>query len=130
MKRNIRHETRDRYLTPEEAAKYRAIREQIEAEKPEINARIRANLERRGDLDMTKELLDRCPACGLVVLSGAIFDAVQQAETYGPILGIHKEARSDTALAGYVGISSLWMGDVAPDLYRCPRCRTELIVSS
>ncbi len=32
--------TRDRHLTPEEAAKYNAIREEIEQEKPEINARI------------------------------------------------------------------------------------------
>lgn len=47
MKRNITSKTRDRYLTPEEAAKYRAIREQIEREKPEINARIRADLAKR-----------------------------------------------------------------------------------
>ncbi|MCI0361705.1 MAG: helix-turn-helix domain-containing protein [Planctomycetaceae bacterium] len=44
MKRNIKHTTRDRYLTPEEGAKYRAIRQQIEAEKPEIAARIRRQL--------------------------------------------------------------------------------------
>lgn len=37
MKRIIR----DRKLTPEEAAKYNAIREQVEREKPEITARIR-----------------------------------------------------------------------------------------
>jgi hypothetical protein len=46
MKRNITHKSRGRYLTPEEVAKYRAIREQIEREKPEINARIRARLEK------------------------------------------------------------------------------------
>ena len=40
MKRTVR----DRHLTAEEAAKYDAIREQIEQEKPEINARIRAQL--------------------------------------------------------------------------------------
>jgi predicted XRE-type DNA-binding protein len=45
MARNITHRTRDRYLTPEEAAKYRKIREQIEEEKPEINARIKAQLQ-------------------------------------------------------------------------------------
>ncbi len=45
MKRNVTSRTRDRYLTPEEAANYRAIREQIELEKSEINARIRAKLE-------------------------------------------------------------------------------------
>jgi predicted XRE-type DNA-binding protein len=44
MERKIKHLKRDRYLTPEEAAKYRKVREQIEAEKPEINARIRAQL--------------------------------------------------------------------------------------
>jgi ribosome-binding protein aMBF1 (putative translation factor) len=36
--------TRDRHLTPEEAAKYAAIREEIGREKPEINARIRKRL--------------------------------------------------------------------------------------
>jgi hypothetical protein len=38
---------RDRRLTAEEAAKYDAIREQIEKEKPEINSRIRARLAAR-----------------------------------------------------------------------------------
>ncbi len=36
--------TRDRHLTPEEAAKYNAIRAEIEAEKTEITARIRRRL--------------------------------------------------------------------------------------
>lgn len=45
MPRKITQHTRDRYLTPEEGAKYRKIREQIEAEKPEINARFKAQLE-------------------------------------------------------------------------------------
>ncbi len=45
MQRKITRRTRDRYLTPEEAAKYRKIREQIEEEKPEINARIKGQLE-------------------------------------------------------------------------------------
>ena len=45
MKREVTEITRDRFLTPEEAAKYRKVREQVEAEKPEINARIRAQLE-------------------------------------------------------------------------------------
>jgi len=55
MKREIKTRTRDRYLTAEEAAKYREIREQIEREKPEIAARIRAALdscrERDGSVD-------------------------------------------------------------------------------
>lgn len=45
MPREITHRTRDRYLTPEEAEKYRKIRGQIEEEKPQINARIKAQLE-------------------------------------------------------------------------------------
>jgi nucleoside 2-deoxyribosyltransferase len=45
MKRIIR----DRHLTSEEAAKYKAVRDQVEAEKPEINARILARMaEKRG----------------------------------------------------------------------------------
>jgi hypothetical protein len=36
MKRNITQRTRDGYLTPEEAAKYLAIREQLDKEMPEI----------------------------------------------------------------------------------------------
>lgn len=40
----MKHVHRDRRLTPEEAAKYREVREQIEGEKPEINARIRARM--------------------------------------------------------------------------------------
>ena len=49
MKRIVR----DRRLTAEEAAKYDALREQIEQEKPEINARIRAQLaaRRRAEAD-------------------------------------------------------------------------------
>ncbi len=40
----MKRTTRDRRLTPGEAAKYNAIREEIEAEKPEINARIRKRM--------------------------------------------------------------------------------------
>jgi hypothetical protein len=43
----MKHIIRDRRLTAEEAAKHDAIREQIEQEKPEINARIRAPLAAR-----------------------------------------------------------------------------------
>jgi len=45
MPRKIVQRVRNRRLTPEEAAKYRKIREQIEEEKPEINARFKAQLE-------------------------------------------------------------------------------------
>ncbi len=43
--------SRNRRLTPEEAAEYNAVREQVEQEKPEINARIRARMaeKRRAD---------------------------------------------------------------------------------
>jgi hypothetical protein len=45
MKRIIR----DRHLTSEEAARYKAARDEVEAEKPEINARILARVaEKRG----------------------------------------------------------------------------------
>lgn len=50
MKRIVR----DRHLTPDEAAKYDAIREQIEQEKPEINARIRAQLAARRKATATR----------------------------------------------------------------------------
>lgn len=50
MDRQVKQTTRDRRLTPEEAAKYRKIREQIEQEKPEINARIRAHMVEVTDL--------------------------------------------------------------------------------
>lgn len=39
--------TRTRHLTKEEAAKVNYVREQIEQEKPEINARIKKKLNRR-----------------------------------------------------------------------------------
>jgi hypothetical protein len=54
MKRNITHKSRGRSLTPEEAAKYRAIREQIELEKPENDAQIRAKLNEMG-IDREKD---------------------------------------------------------------------------
>ena len=50
MERPIKQTTRDRRLTPEEVAKYRKIREQIEQEKPEINSRIRAHMAEVTDL--------------------------------------------------------------------------------
>jgi DNA-binding XRE family transcriptional regulator len=46
--------TRDRQLTPEEAAKYKAIREQVAAELPELVAR---HHERVAALDQVDELL-------------------------------------------------------------------------
>ena len=40
----MKRDTRDRHLTPKEAAKYKVIREEIEQEKSEINARIRKRM--------------------------------------------------------------------------------------
>lgn len=46
--------TRDRRLTPEEAAKYDAIREEIEREKPEIDARIRKQMAAKRNADASR----------------------------------------------------------------------------
>lgn len=60
--------------------------------------------------------------CGLILLRGAIFDAAGMESEYGPILGLHQNVDKETAKAGYVGMSSIWIYDVAPGTYRCPRC--------
>ncbi len=46
--------TRDRRLTPSEAAKYNAIRAEIEVEKPEITARIRQRMKAKRQLAATQ----------------------------------------------------------------------------
>lgn len=51
--------TRDRRLTPEEAAKYRAVREQIAAELPEL---IERHNERMAALDQLHDLLAQLKA--------------------------------------------------------------------
>ena len=81
---------------------------------------------------MGNQLADRCPNCDLILLSGAIFDAAAKSDEHGPILGISSDANPDDARAGYVGMSSLWMGDDpdARDLYRCPRCKTDCLHDS
>ncbi|QDT90533.1 hypothetical protein Pan161_21860 [Gimesia algae] len=73
---------------------------------------------------------DQCPTCGLVLLSGAIFDVAAQEKEYGPILGLHKNVDQETALAGYVGLSSFWSYDLSPELYRCPRCKKDPITGT
>jgi hypothetical protein len=82
-----------------------------------------------GNKSVTTKLLESCPVCGLLLLSGAIFDAAARADEIGPILGLHREARPDEARAGYVGISSLRLGDApeARDFYRCPRCKADCL---
>lgn len=79
---------------------------------------------------MSLRIANPCPSCGLVLLHGAIFDAMREEEQYGPILGLHREANRETARAGYVGISSLWLAD-RPEgraLYRCPRCAADPLI--
>ena len=51
--------TRDRRLSPEEAAKYKAIRDQVASELPELVAR---HEERMATLDQVDELLKRLKA--------------------------------------------------------------------
>jgi DNA-binding XRE family transcriptional regulator len=65
-KKKIRHVGRGRKLTSEEAAEYRQIRAQVEAEKPAINARIRQQLARAGALaELFAELKRTREAMGL-----------------------------------------------------------------
>lgn len=71
---------------------------------------------------MPLDVQKQCPNCGLVLLCGAIFDAYAQNAQYGPILGLSKEATKETAKAGYIGISSLFLPDKFREFYRCPRC--------
>lgn len=58
-KTTIKHVTRNRRLTPQEAAKYRRIREQIEQEKPEINARIRAQIKMQDVFKVLRQTRER-----------------------------------------------------------------------
>jgi len=78
---------------------------------------------------MPNQLADKCPKCGLIILAGAIFDAADKEEEFGPILGLDRNANPQEAKAGYVGMSSLWQGDdpAARHLYRCPRCQTDCL---
>ena len=66
-----------------------------------------------------------CRQCGLLLLSGAIFDTAAQRDIYGPILGVHKDADPITAKAGIIGMGSReeWFA-TNPEFYACPRCGT------
>jgi hypothetical protein len=55
----VKRITRDRRLTPEEAARYKAIREQVAAELPDLIAR---HHERMAGLDQLQELLKQLKA--------------------------------------------------------------------
>lgn len=64
----IRRVSRGRRLTAEEAAKYRRIREQVEAEKPEMTARIRREIaEARRLAEVFQELKKIREAQGLTL---------------------------------------------------------------
>jgi hypothetical protein len=76
---------------------------------------------------MALRIENPCPGCGLILLYGCLFDAMDRAQEYGPILGLHRDARPETAKAGCIGISSLWMAEICRELYRCPRCKTDPI---
>ena len=84
---------RNRRLTPEEAAKYRAVRQQIEEEKPEIKARIRARMAQ-------KRAASR---------SGA--------QTLGQRIRAAREARgeSQVSLAAAAGISQGYLSQLEQD---------------
>jgi len=45
---------RDRHLTPDEAARYNAIRDEIEQEKPEINDQIRKRMAEKRKVTATR----------------------------------------------------------------------------
>ena len=87
--------TRDRRLTPEEAAKYNAIREEIEQEKPEINARIRKRMAQKR----------KAEAC----LSGE--------ESLGQRIRTAREAlgESQVSLAAAAGISQGYLSQLEQD---------------
>jgi hypothetical protein len=66
-----------------------------------------------------------CRQCGLLLLSGAIFDAAEQSDIYGPILGLANDVDPLTAKAGFIGMGSRseWFR-TNPEFYACPRCGT------
>lgn len=91
MKRIVR----DRRLTAQEAAKYRKIRSQIEKEKPEIEARIRARMAER-----KKTAAER-----------------SSEGTLGQRIRAVREARGETqvALAAAAGISQSYLSELEHD---------------
>jgi hypothetical protein len=77
---------------------------------------------------MSLDVLNKCPRCGLVLLHGAILDAAAEVEQYGPILRLDRNARTESAKAGYIGISSLFDPVNLRESYRCPRCGADPII--
>jgi ribosome-binding protein aMBF1 (putative translation factor) len=91
----MKRTNRDRPLTSEEAAKYNAIREEIEAEKPEINSRIRNRL-----ADKKKEKA-----------------AQSDSQTLGQHIRAAREAlgESQVSLAAAAGISQGYLSQLEAD---------------
>lgn len=79
---------------------------------------------------MPNRLARHCPKCHLILLTGAIFDAAEKSNRYGPTLGLNQDAVPDDAIAGYVGMESMWLGDdrSSRGLYRCRRCQTDCLI--
>jgi hypothetical protein len=77
---------------------------------------------------MSFNIPDKCPGCGLILLHGSVVDAIDESDNYGPILGLHKDANTGIATAGYVGLSSWFDPEHLRDLYRCPRCGIDPVI--
>jgi hypothetical protein len=79
---------------------------------------------------MSLTVADRCPNCGLILLWGALLEAAEETAKYGPILGISPDADKSNAVAGYVGLGSLFVPQWCREIYQCPRCRTDTITET
>jgi|GEM_PF-2911903 len=67
----------------------------------------------------------QCSVCGLLLLSGDQQSVLEAASLYGPILRLHRDVDSETAIAGYIGVGVDWLeeDEKSAYLFRCPRCR-------
>jgi hypothetical protein len=77
---------------------------------------------------MPLKLSADCPGCGLILLSGHIFDVVDLEEKHGPILGLHRDATREEARAGYVGVGSFFDPVKWREFYRCPKCGADPLI--
>ena len=77
---------------------------------------------------MALEVAERCPHCGLRLVSGCIFDLAPWREAHGPILGIDRGVEPASAEVGYVGLGSLFDPVTLRSFYRCPRCHVDVII--
>lgn len=79
---------------------------------------------------MDLDIADQCPGYGLKLLTGHIFGFDDEREKYGPILGLDRGVDPATAKAGYVGIGSAFVPQIARALYRCPRCGADPVIEA